>query len=171
MAVIIMPDFPPRRVRKFWNNIEKASIELCWNWIGATDRKGYGKFFAVSNGNHKLIQSHRISYFLHYGVDPGDSLVLHQCDNPSCCNPNHLRLGTHKENMKDMASRGHVFRSPTLADNDIFMMRELWASNMFTQGEICRFYDLSRAAVCNAINGRTGKHVPFPDGYDPRHRK
>jgi len=52
--------------------------------------------------------AHRIAYRLATGRDPGELSVCHECDNPPCCEPSHLWLGTHKENMLDMAAKGRT---------------------------------------------------------------
>lgn len=79
----------------------------CWPWLGSKDRNGYGQ---IGRGGKrgKTEFAHRISYELHYGENPGESRVLHSCDNPSCVNPNHLRLGTQKDNVADMEERSRA---------------------------------------------------------------
>lgn len=73
----------------------------CWEWLGSVNGE-YGKFSLGS----KYIPSHRIAYELKYGEISNDMLVCHKCDNPLCCNPFHLFLGTHKDNMVDMVAKG-----------------------------------------------------------------
>lgn len=73
----------------------------CWQWNGAT-QKGYGALLFM----RKNIRAHRASWILHNGQIPDSMHVLHKCDNPPCSNPEHLFLGSHKDNMKDMRSKG-----------------------------------------------------------------
>lgn len=73
----------------------------CHNWTGAKNKSGYG--VVVVRGKH--IQAHRLAMALHTGSDPGDMLVLHRCDNPSCVNPAHLFLGTHGDNALDAVAK------------------------------------------------------------------
>ena len=86
-------------IDRFWEKVDKSSE--CWNWLGVKS-KGYGQIKV--NGKHRY--AHRISWDLHYGVYLGNLDILHSCDNPSCVNPKHLSLGTHKENMADRDKKG-----------------------------------------------------------------
>jgi len=74
----------------------------CWEWQAARTRSGYG-IFSVRG---KLTYVHRFSYELHIGPIPVGYHVCHRCDNPSCCNPDHLFLGTDRENLSDMRDKG-----------------------------------------------------------------
>jgi hypothetical protein len=74
----------------------------CKEFIGARNHLGYGKV-----GFHgKVMHAHRLAYKLFYGEIPKGKLVCHKCDNPSCVNPDHLFLGTHKDNTQDMIDKG-----------------------------------------------------------------
>jgi len=74
----------------------------CQLWVGGKFTQGYG---SVRIGS-KNLKAHRFSYMCHKGDIPKDLCVRHTCDTPSCINPNHLELGTHKDNMQDMHDRG-----------------------------------------------------------------
>lgn len=94
----------------FWKRIVKGeSPDQCWSWVGSTAH-GYGDFTA--NRKHHL--AHRHSWLIHYGVIPVGLFVLHRCDNPRCCNPNHLFLGTQKDNIYDAYSKGRMVSIGTL---------------------------------------------------------
>lgn len=74
----------------------------CMDWMGGTDRKGYG----CVNWKGKNKRAHRLSYELIYGEIPKGFLICHSCDNPLCINPKHLWAGTSKQNTLDMMSKG-----------------------------------------------------------------
>jgi len=87
----------------FWSHVQIGDGLACWEWQRSrTDRGGYGKLWR----DGKLVRAHRVAWELTYGQIPEGSLVLHRCDNPPCCNPAHLFLGTHQDNHADMHAKG-----------------------------------------------------------------
>ena len=79
----------------------------CWNWTGSINNKGYGTF-GLSFGWREYTQTyaHRYSYTINKGLIPKGLCVIHKCDNTKCVNPDHLFLGTMKDNTQDMISKG-----------------------------------------------------------------
>lgn len=80
----------------------KEDSNLCWIWQRQKSSTGYGKITVSS----KKLFAHRVSYEVFKGNIPENKIVMHTCDNPSCVNPDHLKLGTQKENIQDMFSKG-----------------------------------------------------------------
>ena len=80
--------------------------DKCWGWKAGFNNKGYGQIGA--GGEHgKILKAHRVAWELYNDRKiPEGMCVLHSCDNRSCCNPNHLRLGTPADNARDMVDRG-----------------------------------------------------------------
>lgn len=76
----------------------------CWNWIRSKNKDGYGRVFDWEN--KKLKYAHRVSYEVHKGTIPQGLMVLHDCDNPSCVNPDHLHIGTAAMNAAECIARG-----------------------------------------------------------------
>ncbi len=76
----------------------------CWEYTGAMDSKGYGSI--GTGGRSKADRAHRVSWRLHHGEIPAGMYVCHRCDNPPCCNPAHLFLGTVQDNNADREAKG-----------------------------------------------------------------
>lgn len=93
-----------QKLQNFNKTIEeiKTNPDECWEWSGKRTVRGYGTTASI-NGETR---AHRIVYAQKYGTIPEGLIICHHCDNPSCVNINHLYLGTHKDNTKDMIERG-----------------------------------------------------------------
>ncbi len=84
---------------RFWDKVSKT--DGCWLWNGMRTHSGYGRFRIGG----KICRAHRIAWELVYGTIPEGIFVLHKCDNRVCVNPEHLFLGSHNDNMKDMVKK------------------------------------------------------------------
>ena len=85
----------------------------CWEWRGNRDVDGYGRF----RWNYEMFGAHRVAWELAHGPVPAGMLVLHRCDNPPCCNPDHLWLGTNVENIADRHAKGRTRHNPNAGNN------------------------------------------------------
>lgn len=97
-------DIPPKWVEYIKSLSSGRSKDECWPWERSVNRRGYGIFSA----RLKIVTSisaHRAAFALANGSAPGDFLIRHTCDNPPCCNPSHLIIGTHLDNTHDMLDR------------------------------------------------------------------
>lgn len=91
---------------RFWQNVNKT--DDCWLWTGAVRSDSKFPYGVINSGGHggKALRAHRLSYEMHHGEIPKGYFVCHRCDNPRCVNPDHLFLGTNKDNMVDCKAKG-----------------------------------------------------------------
>lgn len=80
----------------------------CWIWNGGRGHFGHGRFHLTTRKPYKIVAAHRLAYWMHNGPIQAGLIVCHRCDNPQCVNPNHLFLGTHKDNADDMRAKGRA---------------------------------------------------------------
>jgi hypothetical protein len=99
---------PKPLAERFWSKVDKGGPNGCWVWTGAPKPNGYG--YLWSKGRN--IFAHRLSWIINKGPLPDGLLVCHRCDNRICVNPDHLFLGTHRDNLVDAISKGRVPEHP-----------------------------------------------------------
>lgn len=85
---------------RFWERMDKTGS--CWLWRGAVTTHGYG----CVKWDERVLGAHKVAYTLVKGEVPAGMQIRHSCDTRLCCNPEHLEIGTHIDNMADMAARG-----------------------------------------------------------------
>ena len=103
LSMAELPSGSEEDVAKFWSFVLKT--DSCWNWQGCRTKGGtwYGQVkFRPWRGR----VAHRVAYHIANGPIPAGLHVLHNCDNPACCNPAHLRIGTQSENMFECYEKG-----------------------------------------------------------------
>lgn len=98
---------------RFWSKVNKT--EACWLWQGNKYTSGYGQFYYTEAHKEHTVATHRVSYQLAKGEIPPGLLVLHKCDVRNCVNPDHLWLGTYKDNMIDCVAKGRNAKTPITA--------------------------------------------------------
>jgi hypothetical protein len=86
--------------RAFWEKVNKSGE--CWLWNGSTNHGGYGQTYM----KYRPVSAHRLAWTLEYGPIPDGAWVLHRCDTRNCVRPEHLFLGTPKDNTQDMLAKG-----------------------------------------------------------------
>ena len=90
--------------------MEPNPVSGCWEWQRMKNKKGYGRVRVTKyKGMYRFSwRAHRLSYTAFIGDIPDELFVCHKCDNPSCVNPDHLFIGDHNDNMRDMVEKGRA---------------------------------------------------------------
>jgi hypothetical protein len=130
----------------------------CWLWTGTGVRYGQIK----KSGDPVPVGAHRVSWELHFGEIPDGLCVLHKCDVTACVNPDHLFLGTKKDNAVDRMNKGRGFRPigekngrAKFSDDEIAEIR----NSAKSIEELADQYDVSDTAIYFIINGYTWRHI------------
>lgn len=141
----------------------------CWEWVGSK-RNGYGRIIVGSrtDGTRRSMSAHRVSYELKYGEIPEGMEVCHKCDNPCCVNPDHLFLGTRKDNIDDRERKGRnvIFTGEEqprskLTKKAVKDARWERAYKGTSYQMLADRYGVSKKTMQNAIKGVTWKCVPY----------
>jgi hypothetical protein len=144
---------PTKEIReKLKDRITLNEYTGCWEWQGALNWSGYG---IVLIGKKRWLV-HRLMYSL-FKIDiplnAGHNLqITHSCDNPCCVNPEHLRMGTAKDNVKDCYVRSRAGNPPQLTKKEAEEIIDLDKSQIYTRRELAILYDVSIAVITRAIN-------------------
>lgn len=124
----------------------------CWGWSGRLTTRGYATF--KLRGIRYV--AHRFSYELHHGLIL-DKKVCHKCDNTVCSNPDHLFLGTNKDNTIDMMLKGRHNKA-ILTPSDVIEIRNL-ISKGHLSSTLAKQYGVSKQTIKHLKAGRTWKFV------------
>lgn len=139
---------------RFWSKVDQGKSSDCWMWTGAILDCGYGEFKASSQHN-TVVRSHRYAWQLTHGAIPFGLCVMHECDNRGCVNPNHLKIGTQGENIRDMVAKGRHRRTEVkLTFKDAEIIRKLYGTGEFTQKELGELYGVTKSQINHVVNYR-----------------
>lgn len=173
----------PNNGHWFWDQVDVRGADECWPWIGRGKLRSHKWYGSLHLPSGKKDKSHRVAYELAIGEIPAGKFVCHKCDNPPCCNPNHLFAGTQLDNMRDCANkkragmqvhpersylvtsrskitrpRGEQQGSSKLTDDNVRLIRNLHSRKMF-MSVIAKQFGVSASAIEHVIHGITWRHV------------
>ena len=136
----------------------------CWLYTGGKQSQGYGVLWDGA----KQRRAHIVSYEIHVETIPQGMLVLHECDNPWCVNPEHLFLGTHQDNVNDMRTKGRDSFGHNKGENNgqavlnedkVRQIRRLLKTGQYTQEQIGDMFGVTRGAIKAIKLGYTWKYL------------
>jgi hypothetical protein len=141
---------------RFWANVQKTAN--CWLWTGSMTQGGYGRIFNAQKGVTQY--AHRIAWELHFGTIPTGLLVCHHCDNPRCVRPDHLFLGTIRDNAYDMVAKRRYSRGPAkLAEVDVLTIRARYVIGDIIYKTLADQYGVSRTTIGKIIRREKWRHI------------
>ncbi len=149
-------------INRFWKYVDVRGDNECWEWTAGKSDWGYG-LLTVSG---KRLKASRISWWIHKNQDPWELDVLHTCDNPPCCNPNHLFLGTQKDNSQDMTQKGRHGRlgdgmpgerngNHKLTEKDISEIRMKYIPREYSLSMLAKEYGISKRQIERIVKNKS----------------
>jgi hypothetical protein len=148
-------------VKRFWQKVQIEGPDECWLWTAAKYNNGYG----VIHYEGRNQGAHRVSWQLHNRDIPSGMCVCHKCDNPACVNPNHLWLGTVKDNMRDKSRKGHAggerHPSARLTEEDVKQIRDTYVPYSRTFGiyALGRKFGVCAGHIHSIIHRKSWSHI------------
>lgn len=142
------------RIMNFINIKEENE---CWEFVGSKNKDGYGRI-GISNG--KTESAHRVMFKINKGDIPKDMVVMHICDNTSCCNPNHLILGTQNDNIQDMINKGRFVQRNTpykLTEEQMNEIRNKYTGKRGEKVKLAKEYNVVITTITNILNNKSWK--------------
>lgn len=164
-----------KAIDRFWTNVDVKGGDECWPWLRYCNQDGYGRFKL----NGKYEQAHRVAWTLANGLIPElfedlPSKICHSCDNPPCCNPNHLFLGNQLINLEDSAAKGRQsYPQPwskgwckgenhpkaLKTEVEIKEIKLDLRENVLTHKQIAEKFGVSRPTISLISRGETWSHI------------
>ncbi len=157
-------DAPKPVEERFWAKVKKTNG--CWIWLGATNSQGYGSI--ARDPNKPRVATHRLSWEIHNGLIPKGMWVLHKCDNPPCVRPDHLFLGTQKDNMQDMSKKGRYSKRvmkgenhplAKLTEKQVKKIRKSYVPGFIKQKDLGHKYGVSQGTIFQIVHRNLWKHI------------
>lgn len=177
MRNIPIPELSQKDENRFWAEVEILKSNQCWEWTAGNDGK-YGSFGICRNGKTITLKSHRVAYFIAFAVDAGALDVCHHCDNPPCCNPEHLFIGTRSDNLQDMIRKnrrvwkgmpGETNHRAKLSDSQVLDIRKRYSEGEFSQRAAALEFDVAHSLISRIVIGSAWPHLPmFPLKFSSR---
>jgi hypothetical protein len=158
---------------RLWRQVKRG--DGCWLWTGALNDAGYGR---IRLGKTRT-RAHRVAWIVTYGPIPDGLFVCHKCDQPLCCRPDHLWLGSHADNMADCYAkgrqatgmrsgnwthperlpRGEAHKNSTLTDADVRAIRARYIPRVVSMSMLGREFNVTAGTIHGIVHRKTWTHL------------
>ena len=142
-------------MERFWSKVRKG--DGCWEWTCSKNAHGYGRFRFEA----RATKAHRVAWVLTHGPIPEGQHVLHSCDNRGCVRPDHLHLGTHADNMRELFARNRrrrtreVNNSWKLTADQADEIRARYAAGGTSYQRLAIEYGVSKSHIGHVASGKS----------------
>lgn len=160
-------DLSESDIKRLNAGIKKGEPDECWEWQKGLKTGGYASYAFTSKRLNKLIQigGHRAIALIKYQVLESEDFAMHTCDNPKCCNPEHIIKGSCKQNTQDACLNGLIKHAKgsqhgrsILVEDQVHLILQFLNEGK-PQAEIARFFNVSPSAIADIKHGRRWKHL------------
>lgn len=146
----MIPKLTPSEVHRFWSNVDLVNYDTCSEWIRYCLPFGHGQV----GFRGRTFLAHRVAYTLSIGSIPPNKHVRHLCDNPRCCNPCHLALGTDLDNSDDKCKQGRQARGSGNGRSKLSEYQVLYIyESSKTQKDLAAQFGIRQSMVSRIKNG------------------
>ncbi len=150
--------------KRFWDRVSSGRPDECWPYIGKTNgKKGYGVVYVVNKPKRVTMGSHRAAWIMTFGNVDRKIFICHKCDNPICCNPNHLFAGTPKDNASDCSKKGRMHFGEKAGRAKLTSEKVRTIRQLFKDGEsmnsLAKKFEVSHPSIRMVVIGRSWPHI------------
>jgi len=153
---------------RFWIKVGIDSPDKCWIWKASFEPAGYGQMGFRMPDRQFHFSAHKLAWIIHNRSDvPNGLCVLHSCvSTRACCNPNHLRAGTPRDNMMDAINQGRNFQNQgvkhpnaKLTESKVIEIKNLHSTGNYTHNQLASLFEIGHTRVWEIVTGKAWKHI------------
>lgn len=148
----------------FWMKVRQGGPSECWEWTASKNKDGYGQFWI----GHTFIPAHRYAWASQHGDIPEGMFICHHCDNPSCCNPDHLFLGNAQINNLDAIQKGRQKYNgrPIFTPEQVLLIRLAYSSGKLSEADIAEVFGVNQSTIHRLLKNNMYGGIKWESGRE-----